>query len=126
MADENPTGRGTTVALNISPEQARFLCGLFEDARAGVRRELKEYPEQLREPARLRREEAVYGRLLTALDKLVVVANADVRAVVGDLARIIDRSNEYSRVVFEHEALHSLLAKLEEEPTTGAPDGSAD
>jgi hypothetical protein len=60
----------------------------------------------------LRREAVVYGRLLTALDELVIVPDSDVRAVVGDLAQIIDSGNEYSRVVTEHEALHGLLDQL--------------
>jgi hypothetical protein len=42
----------------------------------------------------------------------VIVPDADVRVVVGDLAKIIDTSNEYERVVSEHEALHGLLGKI--------------
>jgi hypothetical protein len=114
MADQNPTGRGSAVALTITADQVRFLRGLFKSARAGVRQELKEYPDQLQEPARLRREDAAYGRLLVALDECVIVPDADVRVVVGDLAQIIDNSNEYSRVVAEHEALHGLLGQLTE------------
>jgi hypothetical protein len=112
MADENPTGRGAAVALTIPADQVRFLRRLFKGARAGVRQELKEYPEQLKEPTRLHREDAAYGRLLVALDELVIVPDADVRDVLGDLTHIIDRSNEYGRVVAEHEALHGLLGQL--------------
>jgi hypothetical protein len=112
MADENPTGRGSAVALNIPADQVGFLRGLFTSARAGVRQELKEYPKQLKDPARLRREDAAYGRLLAALDELVIVPDDDLRAVLGDLAKIIDSGNEYSRVVAEHEALHGLLGQL--------------
>lgn len=85
----------------------------FSKAPAGVRQELAEYPEQLKEPARLRREDAAYGRLLAALDELVIVPDPDVRVVVGDLAQIIDSGNEYGRVVAEHEALHGLLGQFE-------------
>jgi hypothetical protein len=112
MADQNPTGRGVAVALKIPADQARFLRGLFTSAQAGVRLELKEYPKRLKEPERLRREDAAYGRLLAALDALVIIPDQDVRDVLGDLAGIIDRSNEYSRVVAEHEALHGLHAQL--------------
>lgn len=112
MADENPTGRGAAVALNLSADHVRFLRGLFTSARLGVRQELKEYPDTLKEPARLHREEAAYGRLLAALDELVVVPDADVRDVLGDLAGIIDSSNEYTRVVAEHEALRGLLDQI--------------
>lgn len=112
MADENPTGRGAAVALNLPVDHIRFLRRLFKDARAGVDQELKEYPKQLKEPARLRREDAAYGRLLVALDECVIVPDADMWVVVRDLAKIIDGSNEYERVVTEHEALHGLLGQI--------------
>jgi hypothetical protein len=112
MADENPTGRGSAVALSIPADQARFLRSTFRSAQAGIRNELREYPKQLKDPARLRREETAYGRLLAALDELVIVPDDDVRAVVGDLAQIIDSGNEYPRVVTEHEALRGLLDQL--------------
>jgi hypothetical protein len=111
MADENPTGRGSTVVLSIPADQARFLCSTFEKARAGVKDELEEFPHQL-DPERLQREEAAYGRLLAALDKRAIVPDQDVRDVLGDLAGVIDESNEYRRVVAEHEALYGLLAQL--------------
>jgi hypothetical protein len=112
MADENPTGRGNAVALKIPADHVRFLRTTFESAQAGVREELDNYPDGLGEPTQLRREDAAYGRLLAALDALVVVPDADVRDVLGDLAGIIDSSNEYRRVVCEHEALHGLLDQL--------------
>jgi hypothetical protein len=112
MADENPTGRGSAVALSIPADQARFLRSTFRSAQAGIRNELREYPKQLKDPARLRREEAAYGRLLRALDEMAIVADLDVCGVVGDLAQVIDSGNEYPRVVTEHEALHGLLDQL--------------
>jgi hypothetical protein len=111
MADENPKGRGAAVALHIPVEHVRFLRGVFEQARDGISDELEEFPDQL-DPKRLHREHAAYGRLLTALDELVIVPDHDVRDVVGDLAGVIDRGNEYKRVVAEHEALHGLLDQL--------------
>jgi len=111
MADENPTGRDHAVALNIAADQVRFLRSTFEKARAGVKDELEEFPDQL-DPERLQREEAVYARLLAALDELVIVPDQDALDVLVDLAGIIDEGNEYRRVVSEHEALHGLLAKL--------------
>jgi hypothetical protein len=111
MADENPTGRGSAVALSISADQARFLRSTFEKARAGVKDELEEFPDQL-DPKRLEREEAAYARLLAALNELVIVPDRDVHDLIADLAGIVDRANEYSRVVEEHETLHGLLAQL--------------
>jgi len=112
MADENPTGRGAAVALTLPADHVRFMRSIFTSACAAVRDELREYPDQLKDPDHLRREVAAYGRLLAALDELVIVPDRDVRDLVGDLAHIIDRGNEYSRVVAEHEALHSLYAQL--------------
>ncbi len=106
-------GRGAAVALQIPADHVRFLRGVFEKARDGISDELEEFPDQL-DPKRLHREHAVYGRLLTALDELVIVPDRDVCDVVGDLAGVIDRGNEYGRVVAEHEALHGLLAQLSE------------
>lgn len=111
MADPNPMGRGAAVALQFPTGHVRFLRETFADARAGVRDEL-ENAKQLKDPDRLRREEAAYGRLLAALDELVIVPDNAVREVVGDLAKMIDASNEYERVVSEHEALHGLLGQI--------------
>jgi hypothetical protein len=111
MANDNPTGRGAAVALDLPVDHIRFLRGVFEKARDGISDELEEFPDQL-DPKRLHREHAVYGRLLTALDELVIVPDHDVCDVVGDLAGVIDRGNEYRRVVTEHEALHGLLDQL--------------
>lgn len=111
MADQNPTGSGAAVALALPADEIRFLRSTFEKARAGVKDELEEFPDQL-DPERLQREEAVYARLLAALDELVMVPDQDALDVLGDLAQVIDQGNEYRRVVTEHEALHRLLAQL--------------
>lgn len=120
MADENPMGRGAAVALDLPAEQVRFLRGTFESAREGVRDELRHHPGELKDPAHLRREEAAYGRLLTALDECVIVPDGDVCAVVSALAEVIDQGNEYSRVVFEHDAFHGLRAALGEPQGAGS------
>jgi hypothetical protein len=111
MADENPTGHGAAVALDLPVNDVCFLRGVFEKARDGISDELEEFPDQL-DPKRLHREHAAYWRLLTALDELVIVPDHDVCDVVGGLAQIIDQGNEYGRVVAEHEALHGLLDQL--------------
>jgi Arc/MetJ-type ribon-helix-helix transcriptional regulator len=112
MAEQNPTGRGAAVALKLPADHVRFMRGIFTSACAAVRDELREYPDQLKDPDHLRREVAAYGRLLAALDELVIVPDRDVRDLVGDLAQIIDDTNEYKRVIAEHEALHGLHAQL--------------
>jgi len=115
MADENPTGHGTTVALDLPADQVGFLRGTFADAREGVQDELRHHPGEVKDPAHLRWEETAYGRLLTALDECLIVPDPDVRTVVRDLAEVIDQDNEYGRAVFEHDAFHGLLSVLEPE-----------
>jgi len=112
MANDNPTGHGAAVALNLPADHVRFLRGVFEQAREGIRGELRDYPKKLKDPEHLRREVAAYGRLLVALDELVIVPDADVLAIIADLVQVIDGGNEYSRVVSEHKALHDLLSQL--------------
>ncbi len=114
MADQNPTGEGDAVALTIPTKHRKFLRGLFEIARGGIREELAQYPKQLKEPRRLHREETAYDKLLSALDSGSIVADRDVLDVLRDLVAIYDRENEYERVVAEHEALHGLLGQLTE------------
>lgn len=112
MADQNPTGGAESVALTIPPADRRFLRGVFTMARNGIRDELVEYPDDLREPVRLHREEAAYEKLLSALDSLSIVPDVDVRQVLTDLAETIDRTNEYERVIAEHAALLGVREQI--------------
>lgn len=113
MADENPTGNGATVALNLPADHVAFLRRTFESACAGVSEELRDYPKRLNS-RRLQREEAAYERLLAASELRAMAPDQDALDVLSDLAGIIDRANEYRRVVSEHDALHDLLAQLVE------------
>jgi hypothetical protein len=112
MADPNPMGRGAAVALQFPAGHVRFLRETFRDALDGVEDELAN-ARQVKDPERLRREEAAYGRLLAALDELVIVPDEEVRTLLGRVAQIIDGSNEYERVAAEHEALHGLLNQID-------------
>lgn len=114
MTKKNPTGGGDAVALGIQPTHRRFLRSVFVMARDGIKGELAKYSDQLKEPTRLRREEAVYDDLLTALERRSISPNpnVDVRHVLEDLAQTIDRANEYDRVISEHAALLGLLKQV--------------
>ncbi len=111
MADENPTGPGDAVALTIPAKHRKFLRRVFEMARDGIRQEREEFPEAPCK-ARLGREEAVYDKLLAALSGETLPVDADVRDVLTDLAQMIDRENEYRRVIAEHEALLGLREQI--------------
>jgi hypothetical protein len=112
MADQNPTGPGDAVVLTIPVKHRKFLRRVFGMARDGIRQEREEFPEALRKPTRLDREESVYDKLLAALDGEQLVIDADVRDVLADLAGMIDRENEYRRVIAEHEALLGLREQV--------------
>jgi len=112
MATTDPTGDGPVIALSVPTDDAAFLRSVFEMARSGIRDELAEYPDELREPLRLHREEAVYDALLAALDSGSLVVSGDLRCVLADLAETIDRANEYARVVAEHAAMLGLRKQV--------------
>ena len=94
------------------PTMRRFLRSVFQMARSGIHDELAEYPDELRGPLRLHREEAVFDTLLAALDSGSLVVSGDLRCVLSDLAETIDRANEYERVVAEHAALLGLRRQV--------------
>jgi hypothetical protein len=112
MANQNPTGDGTSVALTIAADQACFLRCLFEAAKAGVGAELNVGPAPPLSPAILHREEAVYGRLQVALESGVIAADDDLRDVISDLARTLDADNEYERIAAEHAVLWGLVDQV--------------
>jgi hypothetical protein len=113
MANKNPRDDGDAVSLTIPAEDAKFLRGAFEMARDGIRDELANYPDELEEPTRLHREEAVYDKLLAALDTGSIIPDRDVMDVLADLATVIDESNEHKRVVAEHAAIRKLREQIE-------------
>lgn len=112
MARQNPTGGGARVALAIPSRHQEFLRRVFTSASAGVHDDLARFPDRVRNPDGLRREEAAYDALLAALDSGAIVATGDVRCVLCDLAVTIDRENEYERVVAEHAALLGLRRQI--------------
>jgi hypothetical protein len=112
MATDHTTGSGDAVALTISAEDSKFLRSVFTMALQGIRDELADYPDDLDEPTHLRREEGVYEKLLAALDCGRIVPDHYTRQVLGDLAEMNDRENEYARAVAEHDALLGLRDQL--------------
>lgn len=114
MSCHNPKTTGSAVALGLPAHHVSFLRSVFTMALDGIRDELARYPERLKEPARLHREEAVYDALLAALDGCSIAVSADTRCVLCELAQMIDADNEYERVVAEHAALLSLYEQVGE------------
>jgi hypothetical protein len=114
MANQNPMGERPAIALTIPAGDSPFLRRVLTAARDGLREELGDFVDQLREPtSRLLREEAAYGKLIDSLDGAWIHPDGDLCTALSVLAEAIDRDNEYGRVVFEHAAVHGLLDQLE-------------
>lgn len=112
MAEFDLTNDKAPVQLDVPRRDRMFLKEVLTMARDGVREELREHGERLREPRRLRREEAAYERLLRAVDEQRVFPDPELCGVLDELADIVDGSNEYVRVMAEHKAMRGLLAAL--------------
>ena len=114
MATDNPTGRGSAVALTIPTHHAGFLRDILDACREGAEGDLAQAGERHPHRERVRREADAYGRLLKALESRAIVPDDDVVGVVAKLAEQTDASNDYEQVVLEHRALCGLLGLLEE------------
>ncbi|HVY77762.1 MAG TPA: hypothetical protein VG898_04575 [Solirubrobacterales bacterium] len=116
MAGDDPTQTGGFVRVDLPARERKFLQELIALALDGVREELASHGDAHPKLVDLRREEAAYERLLEGLAGGRLATGADVRAILAELGEVIDASNEYARVVFEHKALQGLLAILEGSP----------
>lgn len=115
MANPNPTGDDSAVALTIPAGNEAFLRRVISAARDGLRDELERFADQLQEPrSRLLLEETAYAGLLDALDRGQVVPEEELRTALARIGEAVDRGNEYDRVVCEHDAIHDLLDQLGE------------
>lgn len=112
MANTNPTGGGSAIALTVSPNHGGFLRGAIADCLDGVEGDLSLAGDQHPYGGRARREAAAYRPLLTGLDAREIVPDPDVAGAVTDLAKTIDAGNEFERVVTEHAAFHGLLDQI--------------
>jgi hypothetical protein len=114
MAENDPMKDKTPVRLDLPRSDRKFLEEVLRMARDGVRDELREHGARLREPRRLRREEAAYERLLAAIEEQrAFLPDPELCIVLTELAEVVDASNEFSRAAAEHKAIRGLLASLE-------------
>ena len=110
MDGSDPTHAVRRIRVDIPSLDRAFLKELITMSRDGVREELTGLGQSEYAPHPLRREEAAYERLLVGLHGGELEADADVRAALAQLGEVVDTSNEYARVVFEHRALQRLIA----------------
>jgi hypothetical protein len=112
MADTDPTGGDSTVALDLPAEHMTILRDTLASCLEGVRGDL-DTPERMRDPEKARWEAAAYKRLLAGLERgEVLVPDESAREAVATIVANADLENNYAEVVAEHDALHGLLAGL--------------
>lgn len=114
MATQNPTGDGSTITLIVQSSDKPLLRRLISAASDGLGEELARFAGQLRVPtSQLREKAGAYRSLLNGLDGAPVSPDEAMCEAVATLADAVDRENQYSRVVAEHEAMHGLLGQLQ-------------
>ncbi len=115
MADQNPTGDSRLVSVDLPDELAGILRRDLADWIADLRGDLQT-PERLEDPDRTLVEVAAYERLLEGLDKgEISVPDEYAHRLLRKAAEAHDTDNGYAEVVATHDAMHGLLAVLEEE-----------
>lgn len=113
MADQNPTGGGPAVPLDLPAPQVMLLRQTLTSCLVGVKGDLARTTE-IPSAEKAREEAGAFRRLLRGLSRgEVVVPDQPAREAVAILAAETDRENNYAEVVVEHDALHGLLGVLE-------------
>jgi hypothetical protein len=113
MADQNPTGGGRAVPLDLPKPQVVLLRQTITSCLVGVKGDLAR-SDSMPNAKRAGEEATVYQRLLRGLNRgEVVVPDEPACQAVATLATEADRENNYARVVGEHDALHGLLSALQ-------------
>ncbi len=107
MANQNPTGDGAAVALEISPRKVAILRPILEMVRDGAHDDFSTAPVAARAEA-ARADEHAYRVLLAALDRGTIVPAPHICRALCELAESVDEANEYERVAAEHDALSDL------------------
>ena len=111
MANQNPTGDGAAVALEISPRNVAILRPILEMVRDGAHDDFSTAPVAAW-PEAARADEHAYRVLLAALDRGTIFPAPHICRALGELAESIDEANEYERVVAEHDALADLRRQV--------------
>jgi hypothetical protein len=111
MANQNPTGDGAAVALEISPRNVAILRPILEMVRDGAYADFSTASLAAR-PEVARADEHAYRVLLAALDRGAIVPAAHICRALGELAESVDEANEYERASAEHDALADLRRQV--------------
>ncbi len=109
----SPTPQGQQpIALTIPPEHVDMLRIWFTACIEGRREDVENEPGAEANAGRLAEAEA-FEQLLAALSTYTINPTPQVCDALANLARSIDRENDYEVTVQEHEAVHGLLTQIE-------------
>ena len=112
MATSNPNGV-EPIALAVEHRHVAFLRDYFDAVLAGRQYDLACYRDQLADPAADETTVARLQRWLHDLDRHELTGSRDeLHSQILDALLDVDGSNEYARVVDEHEAFAHLLRGL--------------
>jgi len=112
MADQNPTGGGYLVPLDLPAKHIAILRRTLDHCLEGVRGDLSGWA-RMPNLHQAHREACAYDRLLRALNcGRVSVPDEAAREAVACIAAEADRENNFAAVLAEHNAFQGLLAKL--------------
>jgi 4-aminobutyrate aminotransferase-like enzyme len=112
MAETNPTHGRRAVPLDLPPSQVKILCGLLDDWREDIQRDL-EHVKGVKDPDLTRSEAEAFERLAAEVAKgEILVPDETARTAVEAAAKAYDEASEYTEVIAHHDALHGLLAAL--------------
>ncbi len=113
MAENDPKAGAAAFPLDLGARDREFLLEVLTMARDGAREELAEGGQRRPERESLRREERALERLARGVERGCIVPDADSVAALRELAAVVDSSNDYRRVVAEHDALQRAIAGLQ-------------
>jgi hypothetical protein len=100
------------IHLTIPPADVGLLRDWFTACAEGRREDAEREPGAAANADRLAEAEA-FEQLLNALSTARINPTPAVRDAVANLARAIDKDNDYETAVREHEAVHRLLVQIE-------------
>lgn len=115
MATTDPMDGGRTVRLSLHEAQVDYLRGSLGNFLAGLDDDITSHPEDA-DVETWKAEREVYRRLAEGLAKgQVASADAETRRLVRRWAAANDRSEDFGRILFEHQTLASPREQIEAE-----------
>lgn len=109
MADEDATAVGRRVVLDVEAQHARFLRTDFQTGVYTLSDDLERHEATLRNPARDRRQLAIFERWLADLDGGVLTVAVNELPLLVEMMIANDDANEFDRVLRHHSAYEHVL-----------------